>query len=71
MQGDGETTAAWVQIPELTVEPLHQRYTSVSGNRWRYEAPSSGFTTEFEVDENGLVLDYPGLACRLRPHGAQ
>ena len=70
--GDCETTAAWVQIPELTVEPLHQRYTRLEGgSRWRYEAPSSGFTTEFEVDADGLLLDYPGLACRLRPHGAQ
>ena len=67
-----ETTAAWVQIPELTVEPLHQRYTRLEGgNRWRYEALSSGFTTEFEVDADGLLLDYPGLACRWRPHGAQ
>lgn len=69
MGGDGETRAAWVQIPELTVEPLHQRYTRLSGgNRWRYEAPSSGFTTEFDVDPDGLVLDYPKLARRLRPH---
>ena len=72
MGGDCETTAAWVQIPELTVEPLPQRYTRLEGgNRWRYEALSSGFTTEFEVDADGLVLDYPGLACRLRPRGAQ
>ena len=64
-----ETTAAWVQIPELTVEPLRQRYTPLEGGaRWRYEALSLGFTTEFEVDEDGLVLDYPELARRLRPH---
>jgi uncharacterized protein len=67
-----ETTAAWVQIPELTVEPLHQRYTPLaSGARWRYEALGSGFVTEFDVDEHGLVLDYPDLARRLRPHGGQ
>ncbi len=63
-----ETTAAWVQIPELTVEPLPQRYTPLTATRWRYEALSTGFTTEFEVDEDGLVLDYPELARRLRPH---
>jgi hypothetical protein len=67
--GDFETTAAWVQIPELTVEPLHQRYTRLEGgNRWRYEALGSGFVTEFEVDADGLVFDYPQLARRLRPH---
>jgi uncharacterized protein len=64
-----ETTAAWVKIPELTVEPLHQRYTPLEGGaRWRYEAPSLGLETELEVDGNGLVLDYPDLARRLRPH---
>ena len=68
--GEGaETTAAWVQIPELTVEPLRQRYTPLpGGTRWRYEALGSGFSTEFEVDEDGLLLDYPELARRLRPH---
>lgn len=68
--GEGaETTAAWVQIPELTVEPLRQRYTPLAGGtRWRYEALGSGFSTEFEVDEDGLLLDYPELARRLRPH---
>ena len=66
---DTETTAAWVQIPELTVEPLHQRYTRLGDRRWRYEALSLGFTTEFEVDGDGLVMDYPELARRLRPHG--
>lgn len=68
--GEGaETTAAWVQIPELTVEPLRQRYTLLAGGtRWRYEALASGFSTEFEVDEDGLLLDYPELARRLRPH---
>ena len=69
LSGGGNTTAAWVRIPELTVEPLHQRYTPLAGDRWRYEAGS--FATELEVDADGLVLDYPELARRLRPHGAQ
>ena len=71
--GEGaETTAAWVQIPQLTVEPLPQRYTPLAGGaRWRYEALTSAFTTEFDVDADGIVLDYPGLARRLRPHDAQ
>jgi hypothetical protein len=67
----GETTAAWVRIPELAVEPLRQRYTPLSGSRWRYEALDSEFVTEFEVDEHGLVIDYPELARRMEPHSAQ
>jgi hypothetical protein len=59
-------TAAWVAIPELTVTPAEQRYTRLAEDRYRFE--TGDFTTEFTVDEHGLVLDYPDLARRLRPH---
>jgi hypothetical protein len=63
-----ETTGAWVDFPGLTVEPLAQRYTRLGGGRFRYEA-ASGFVTELEVDERGLVVAYPPLWRRiaLRP----
>jgi hypothetical protein len=53
-------------IPVLTVDtetlevvPVVQRYTRVGERRFRYENTETGFTTELEVDEHGLVLDYP------------
>jgi hypothetical protein len=51
--------AAWVKFPELTVQPLSQRYTRVAQNTYRYES-NSGFSAEIVVDDLGLVTDYPG-----------
>ena len=50
---------AWVKFPELTVEPLSQRYTRLAKNTYRYES-DTGFSTEIGVDDLGLVTAYPG-----------
>jgi len=60
-----DVTAAWVRFPELTVEPLPQRYTRLDTNRYRYES-ATGFTAELTVDDVGLVIDYPGGWERVR-----
>lgn len=52
-----EVVAAWVRFPELTVEPLWQRYTRLSADRYGYESDGH-FTTEFVVDDLGLLVDY-------------
>ena len=58
--GHSETvTAAWVKVPELTVQALSQRYTRLTKNSYRYES-STGFSTEILVDDLGLVTTYPG-----------
>jgi uncharacterized protein len=51
--------AAWVKFPELTVQPLSQRYTRLARDRYRYES-ESGFSVEISVDDLGLVTTYPG-----------
>jgi len=56
-----DVRAAWVRFPPLTVEPTKQRYTRVGATRYRYENLDSGYATEFNVDEAGLVLRYAGL----------
>ena len=55
-----ELTAAWVRFPDLSVQPLRQRYTRLAGDRYRYESVDSGFAAELEVDDLGLVLRYSG-----------
>lgn len=55
-----EATAAWVRFPELTLEPLRQRYTRLDRRRWRYES-EGGFTAELEVDDLGIVTRYGDL----------
>lgn len=54
-----DVVAAWVRFPELTVEPLSQRYTRLSDDRYRYQS-STGFSAELTVDDAGLVREYPG-----------
>ncbi|HEY4333131.1 MAG TPA: putative glycolipid-binding domain-containing protein [Ilumatobacteraceae bacterium] len=60
-----EITVAYVDVDKLEVVPHHQRYTRIESHRWRYEALDSGWTQEFDVDEFGLVIDYPTLFRRV------
>jgi len=58
--GDSESViAAWIKFPELTIEPLPQRYTRLGKNTYRYES-NTGFSAEIVVDDLGLVTTYPG-----------
>ena len=50
--------AAWVKFPELTVQPLSQRYTRLAKDTYRYES-NTGFSAEIVVDDLGLVTTYP------------
>lgn len=52
-----DVTAAWIQFPDLALQPLPQRYTRLTVDRYRYES-GSGFSSEIVVDELGLVVDY-------------
>ena len=51
--------AAWVKFPDLTVQPLSQRYTRMTKDTYRYES-NTGFSAEIVVDDLGLVASYPG-----------
>jgi hypothetical protein len=33
--------------------------------RFRFESPAFDFTADLTVDEDGLVIDYPGLFRRV------
>jgi hypothetical protein len=54
-------SAAWLHFPNLTVQPLFQRYTRLSYDVYRYESINSGFQTALRVDEQGIVQDYSGM----------
>ena len=64
-EGQVELTMAWVSVPDLTVEPDGQRYTSAGQNRVRYDALDGGFSAVITMDDDGLVADYPGVARRI------
>jgi uncharacterized protein len=66
--GVGESvdiTTAYVAFPDLTVNADPQRYTRLGQHRYRYASRDSDFTRDIEVDEDGLVVNYPGLFRRL------
>jgi hypothetical protein len=61
--------AVWVGAPGLELEVLEQTYTRTGLDRYRYEVPASGFSAELTVDDEGLVVDYAGLARRVAASG--
>jgi uncharacterized protein len=58
-------TMAWVALPDLTVRRSDQRYEPIDERRVRYVSLDSDFTAELELDDDGLVVNYPGLAERV------
>ncbi|WP_299257774.1 putative glycolipid-binding domain-containing protein [uncultured Kushneria sp.] len=60
-------TVALLSIPSLALNAVRQRYTRLSSRGWRYEGLDSGFTAQLDVDDQGLVLDYPETFRRRRP----
>ncbi|NYF15642.1 hypothetical protein HDC37_000454 [Microbacterium sp. AK009] len=52
---------AWIAVPALTVVRDPQRYTRLDERQWLYESRDSDFRAVLTVDDEGLVLDYPGL----------
>ncbi len=50
--------AAWIRFPELTVQPLPQRYARTAENIYPHES-DTGFSAEIVVDDLGLVIAYP------------
>jgi hypothetical protein len=56
---------AWVAVPELAVYASRQRYTHLRrtshGAIVRFESLDSDFIADISFDDNGLVLDYPGI----------
>ncbi|MGR0220093.1 putative glycolipid-binding domain-containing protein [Agromyces sp. ZXT2-6] len=55
---------AWVEVPSLRVIRSDQAYasTTVGGRRRvRFRSLDSDFAAELEVDDDALVVDYPGI----------
>jgi hypothetical protein len=61
-----EFTMAYVKAPDLQVYADRQRYTSLGGNRFRFEAVDGDFAADIDFDENGLVTAYPPLFYRVQ-----
>ena len=57
--GYADVTAAWVKFPDLDLQPLPQRYTRLGPATYRYES-GTGYSTELEVDDQGMIVHYRG-----------
>jgi uncharacterized protein len=55
---------AWVDVPSLEVTRSPQRYEPMGERQVRYVSLDSDFTAELDLDGDGFVLHYPGLAGR-------
>lgn len=64
-----EFVMAWISVPDLGVRISGQRYTFVraGGDDYviHYEALDSDFSADITFDQDGLVVDYPGIGRRL------
>ncbi|MET9835499.1 putative glycolipid-binding domain-containing protein [Streptomyces sp. NPDC006385] len=61
--GEREFLMAWVSVPDLTVLSSRQTYRHLGRGRIRFV--SGDFRSDIEFDDEGFVVDYPGLATRL------
>jgi hypothetical protein len=52
----------WVEVPSLDVHRSDQRYEPLGDARVRFR--SEGFVADIVFDEDGFVIDYPGIATR-------
>lgn len=72
-QGGGSVDflMAWVSVPDLAVYPSRQRYTFVrhepGGHVVRFESLDDDFVAEILFDDDGIVLDYPGIGRIAAP----
>lgn len=57
---------AWVSVPDLAVHASRQRYTFVRREARarivRFESLDDPFVAEIGFDDQGVVVDYPGIA---------
>jgi uncharacterized protein len=71
--GEAEFVMAWVSVPDLALHISAQRYEHVRMGpegavvRFTDEGMFKGFTSELELDDEGLVRVYPELAARVGP----
>jgi hypothetical protein len=59
-----EIQAIYFDLLELQINSVRQRYTCLSKTEYHYENVPNDFEAIIQVDESGLVVDYPLLFVR-------
>ncbi|RKE57396.1 putative glycolipid-binding domain-containing protein [Sphingobacterium detergens] len=60
-----EIDIIYIDLINNDITPVRQRYTRTDLHEYLYENIVSDFTARIQVDENGLVLNYPGLFKKI------
>jgi hypothetical protein len=59
-----EHVMAWIDVPSLEVTRSLQRYEPLGPRQVRFVSLDSDFAADLDLDADGFVLHYPGLAGR-------
>jgi hypothetical protein len=59
-----EISVAYILVPELSLRAAPQLYTRLAERLWRFDGLDIDFTADLTVDEEGFVMEYPGLFRR-------
>lgn len=62
-----DISVAYIAMPSLELRRSEQRYTRIDASTVRYTSQGGDFTADIEVDEDGVVLQYPELFARRFP----
>lgn len=61
-KGEGQNiSVVWVDIKNGDVKRVKQRYLNKGSRIYKYENEHSGYISELIVDDEGYVVDYPGV----------
>jgi uncharacterized protein len=60
-----EFKLAYIALPEMEAFADIQLYTRKTHNIYHFESVDSDFNRDIEVDDRGLVVNYPGLFARI------
>ncbi|MBP1652022.1 MAG: hypothetical protein H6Q26_2179 [Bacteroidetes bacterium] len=61
-KGEGQNiSVVWVDIKNGDVKRVKQRYLNKGSRIYKYENEHSGYISELIVDDEGYVIDYPGV----------
>lgn len=62
-----DISVAYITLPEPGERNVAQRYARIDQRRVRYESPTTDIHRELMLDDEGFVVEYPGLFTRAWP----
>ncbi|WP_347216489.1 putative glycolipid-binding domain-containing protein [Chryseobacterium sp.] len=60
-----EIKVIYIDVLNHLVKPVTQQYTKIDRNTYHYNNLQTDFKSDILVDENGLVVNYPGLFDKI------